>query len=410
LYIVSNASTATVSNSSLSGNSVDYGVGGGIYNYGTLTVSDSTVSGNSAYEGGGIENFGTLMVSDSTLSGNSTAYGHGGGGIYNALGTLTVSGSTLSGNTAGFGGGIYNAGYYPYSATLTVSNSTLSGNTADYGGGIYNSYGTLTVSNSTLSGNSASGLGGGIYNQGTLTLSNSTLTANRATFVGGGLEAYFGSPVLHNTLVAGNFGGATGTTAADVDGRLDLNGDYNLIGDGTRMTGLTNGVNGNQVGSASGPIDPLLGPLDDNGGPTFTMALLPGSPAIDAGNNAYATDFDQRGPGYPRIVNGIIDIGAFEVQAHAHGRRTELPLPDPVAVEPLQGGPLVGQPPDLPGGPSALPEPGIPDGQTGQPEPVPTGGSQEDPPLSLAVAPPTPGQPADSLGPLGLWDEMAGWS
>jgi hypothetical protein len=68
------------------------------------------------------------------------------------------------------------------------------------------------------------------------------------------------------------------------------------------------------VGSADNPIDPLLGPLDDNGGPTLTHALLSGSPAIDAGNNAYASDWDQRGPGYPRIVNGIIDIGAFEYQ------------------------------------------------------------------------------------------------
>jgi hypothetical protein len=123
-----------------------------------------------------------------------------------------------------------------------------------------------------------------------------------------------GSPVLHDTLIAGNFQGATGTTRDDVSGPLDPSGDYNLIGDGTGMTGLSNGVNGNLVGSADNPIDPQLGPLDDNGGPTLTHALLSGSPAIDAGNNAYATDWDQRGPGYPRIVNGIIDIGAFEVQ------------------------------------------------------------------------------------------------
>ena len=128
------------------------------------------------------------------------------------------------------------------------------------------------------------------------------------------MYVFSGSPVLHNTLVAGNFQGATGTTADDVSGRLDPGGDYNLIGDGTGMTGLSNGVHGNQVGNAFDLIDPLLGPLQDNGGPTFTMALLPGSPAIDAGNNAHATDWDQRGEGFPRIVNGIIDIGAFEYQ------------------------------------------------------------------------------------------------
>jgi hypothetical protein len=372
-----NGGTLTVSNTTLSGNSAPgyFGYGGGIYNSGTLTVSNSTLSGNSSsgYNflsgGGGIYNSGTLTVSNSTLSGN-TAYS--GGGISNASGGLTVSNSTLSGNTALYGGGIYNNSSY---GTLTISNSALSGNAADRGagGGIFNnSYGTLTISNSTLSGNSASG-GGGIYNGGTLTVSNSTLssntagasggggienqgtltvsnstlssnsayyysggiftwnstnpvtltnvtvTANRANIGGGsdhggGLSASSGSPVLHNTLIAGNFNGATGTTRDDVYGALNPGGDYNLIGDGTGMTGLSNGVNGNLVGSATNPIDALLGPLADNGGPTLTHALLSGSPAIDAGNNAYATDWDQRGEGFPRIVNGVIDIGAFEYQ------------------------------------------------------------------------------------------------
>src|SRR5260370_4166807 len=144
---------------------------------------------------------------------------------------------------------------------LTVSNNTLSGNSADFGGGgIYNT-GTLTVSNSTLSGNSF----GGIYNDATrpVTLTNVTLTANRANtgFHGGGLFVASGAPVLHNTVIAGNFRGATGTTRDDVSGALNPGGDYNLIGDGTAMTGLTNGVNGNLVGSAAAPIDPLRGPL-----------------------------------------------------------------------------------------------------------------------------------------------------
>jgi hypothetical protein len=164
-------------------------------------------------------------------------------------------------------------------------------------------------------------------------------------------------PVLHNTLIAGNFRGATARD--DVYGSLDPGGDYNLIGDGTGMSGLSNGVNGNLVGSADSPIEPLLGPLADNGGPTLTHALLPGSPAIDAGNNAYATAWDQRGPGYPRIVNGTIDIGAFEVQAHAHGRPTGQPLPDPLPVAvvrppaPNALGPVVTSPGGLPLSPAA---------------------------------------------------------
>jgi hypothetical protein len=308
-----NGGTLTVSNSTLSGNSsTSYAGGGGIYNRGTLTVSNSTLSGNSAGGAGGIANLGTLMVSNSTLSGNSaTDSGGNSGGIYNS-GTLTVSNSTLSGNSAtDSGGGILNNG------TLTVSNTTLSGNSAGGGGGITNN-GTLTVSNTTLSGNSATEYyGGGILNAyGTLpvTLTNVTLTGNRASRGGGGLTFYSGAPVLHNTLIAGNFRGATGTTRDDVSGALNPGGDYSLIGDGTGMTGLSNGVHGNLVGSAAAPIDPLLGPLQDNGGPTLTHALLPGSPAVDAGNNAYATDWDQRGEGFPRIVNGTIDIGAFEYQ------------------------------------------------------------------------------------------------
>jgi hypothetical protein len=278
--------TLTVSGSTLSGNSADYG--GGIANGGTLTVMGSTVSGNTSnYYGGGISDGGTLTVMGSTVSGNYSNYY--GGGIYIGYSgplTVTVSNSTLSGNTAGAGGGIANLTLF---GALTVSNSTLSGNSAGLGGGIYNR-GTLTVTGSTLSGNSA-GYGGGIYTDHgarAVTLTNVTLTANRAqTSAGGGLYVYSGSAVLHNTLIARNFRGATGTTRDDVFG--NPGGDYNLIGDGSGMTGLTNGVNGNLVGSADMPIDPLLGPLQDNGGPTKTHALLSGSPAIDAGNNAYAT-------------------------------------------------------------------------------------------------------------------------
>jgi hypothetical protein len=294
--------------------------GAGLYvNGGALTISTSHITTNQGIgglgglyghdgpgQGGGLYNSGTLMVSNSTLSGNLCSYA--GGGIAN-YGTLTVSNSNLAGNIGG-GGGIYNI------RILTVNNSTLSGN---IGGGIINYGGTLMISNSTLSGNTSVGTGGGIWNlTGTRSiLTNVTLTANRSNVGGGGLFVYpdFSvAPVLHNTLIAGNFRGVTGTTRDDVYGNLDTGGDYNLIGDGTGMTGLSDGVNGNLVGSSHAPIDPLLGALQDNGGPTQTHALLEGSPAIDAGNNAYATDWDQRGEGFPRIVNSIIDIGAFEVQ------------------------------------------------------------------------------------------------
>jgi hypothetical protein len=323
---VYNDGTLTVSSSTLSGNSVnsrDYGAdGGGIYNSGTLMVTGSTLSGNSAIvgrpgaQGGGIDNAGTLTVSNSILSGN-TSNDHG-GGVYN-FGTLTVTDSTLSGNSATFGGGISNFG------TLTVTGSTLSANSANIsvfsdGGGIYNG-GRLTVTSSTLSGNSAWS-GGGIDTIGTqtVTLANVTFNANRALYIngnGGGLYVSpFGgtaAPVLHNTLIAGNFRGATGTTRDDVSGALDPSGNYNLIGDGTGMTGLSNGVNGNQVGSANTPIDPLLGPLQDNGGPTKTNALLAGSPAVNAGDPTQLGVPDQRGV----IRSGGVNIGAYQASASA---------------------------------------------------------------------------------------------
>jgi hypothetical protein len=350
-----NTGMLTVTGSSLSGNTASgsgFVYGGGIYNSGPLTVTGSTLSGNTADYGGAIAAFGMVTVSNSTLSGN---FGRIGGGIYNP-GTLTFTFSTLSGNTVsssgGFpalGGGLFNLG------TLTVSNSTLSGNT---GGGIYND-GRLTVSNSTFSGNTA-GIGGGINSEGNspVTLTNVTLTANRAGSVGGGLAVFTAlKPVLHNTLIAGNFRRPTGTAPGDVWGILDPSGDNNLIGDGTDMTGLSNGVNGNQVGTADNPIDPRLGPLADNGGPTLTHALLPGSPALDAGNNAYATDFDQRGPGFPRIVNGIIDIGAFEFQGGGLGpapsrssRGQQAGLAERVAGLPPAVSHPVAEPPALPPG------------------------------------------------------------
>jgi hypothetical protein len=295
----------TIANGTTSGN------GGGIYNSGTLTISDSTLSGNSASgsigDGGAIENLGSLMINNSTLSGNSASFT--GGGIENS-GPLTISDSSLSGNSARGGGAIYSA-----FTTVTINNSTLSENSATlYFGGAIHNQGTLTVSNSTLSSNTASGEGGGgIYTHTTspVTLTNVTLTANRGG-QGGGLYTLDDS-VLHNTLIAGNFRGATGETRNDVFGVLDPGGDYNLIGDGTGMTDLQNGVNGNLVGSAAAPIDPLLGPLQDNGGPTQTMALGAGSPALNAGNPAQLGVADQRGV----VRTGGVNIGAYQASATA---------------------------------------------------------------------------------------------
>jgi hypothetical protein len=361
-----NSGTLTVIGSTLSGNSSlsslsPAGQGAGIYNSGTLTVTGSTFSGNtlagrdsygagifnaagtvtitnstfsdnrastmSAGGGGAIDNSGgTLTLTNCTLSGNSVN-GHGpgsGGGIYISAGTVNVISSTLSGNsvnTPGVGGG----GGIESSGTVNVISSTVSGNSASATGGGISNGGTVTLSNSTVSGNSASATGGGIWNVGTVTLSNSTVSGNSLNSPGvgsgGGIYNSSSSTVqTRNTIIAGN----TGSTGPDLFGDLGSLG-HNLIGDGTGGSGFDPT---DLVGTASNPIDPQLGPLQNNGGPTQTMSLLPGSPAIDAGDNTGAPDTDQRG--FPRIVGGTIDIGAFEIQPA--GQPTHLSIQGPASV------------------------------------------------------------------------------
>src|SRR5262249_29345452 len=224
-----------------------------------------------------------------------------GGGILNA-GQLTlvacaVSKNRSDGGTTGgaAGGGIYNTG------TLTVRDSTVSGNLVDSavyivsGAGIYNS-GQLFLDNSTVSGNLiwgvGDGYGGGIYAGGIVQVRFSTVTNNQDTWCtsGSGPGIFVaGTLSVRDTIVAGNASSWCGP-APNIYG--SYTGDHNVI-----------------------DLDAKLGVLKDNGGPTMTHKLLMGSPAIDAGDNTDAPEWDQRGPGFPRIVNGTIDIGSYEVQA-----------------------------------------------------------------------------------------------
>src|SRR5947208_5234658 len=253
--------------------------GAGIWNdHATLTVNSCAITGNSAtdskYAGGGILNDGFCC------------------GLGSGPATLNVANSTISGNSAnaGFGGGIMNLGL-GFPATLAVSNSTITGNTARDqagGGGIDTSsdgQAVATVANSTLSDNFGYA---GIINDGELTIGNTILKAG-----------------ARPTIIKVGFGH---TTSAG----------YNLSSD--NADGLLNGP-GDQINT-----EPMLGPLQENGGPTLTHALLPGSPAIDAGNpNFTPPPFDdQRGPGFDRVVNGRIDKGSFEVQGPG-------PTPTPTA-------------------------------------------------------------------------------
>ena len=264
-------------------------VGGGIYNLGTLDLINTTLSGNRLTGtgnnyGGGIYNDGTLELTNSTVSNNSATFG--------------VSGS--------LGGGIYNSG-----GTVTLTNSTVSGNETQQGGGIANrDSGTLTLTNSTVSGNEAIGAGGGISNlESTLTLTNSTVSGNSATGGrGGGIDNFtFGGPsaaTLLNTIVAGN----TAHTSPDVSGNIAFTSQSNnLIGDTAGSAGW--GTSDLQN------VEPLLGQLQNNGGPTLTHALLQGSPAIDGGTDIGCPARDQRGAlRQDGDADGTVtcDIGAFE--------------------------------------------------------------------------------------------------
>ena len=280
--------------------------GGGIFNSatGTLTLVRTTVSNNFVrVAGGGIWNLGTVTMTDSTVA-NNEAEGSTGGGIGNNGGSMTITDSTVSGNKSWLqGGGIFT------DATITMTNSTVSGNTsrgAD-GGGIRND-GTLRITNSTVSANKSntSRSGGGISNGGTLLLTNSTVTANNAgTVGGGGIHNFNGVVLMTNTILAGN----TAPTGPDCIGLPIRSNDNNLIGNDKDCDFTAKPTD--QVGTEGIPIGPKLGPLQDNGGPTFTHALLPGSPAIDAGNDAKAPATDQRGVRRPQ--GAASDIGSFEV-------------------------------------------------------------------------------------------------
>lgn len=278
--------------------------GGGIYSggNGTLSLQNSTVQGNIANgNGGGIFNSGFLWTDTSTVA-NNTASGGLGGGVY-TNGPASLTNTTLDRNQANdSGGGIYNGG------VLSLVRSTLSNNIANLdagvlgdGGGLYNSN-VATITNSTISANRViNGSGGGIYSSDNLTLSHSTLTLNIADGQGGGIRNT-GTATISNTIVANN--GAA--THQDVSGLFNSQGN-NLVGVVDGGFGFGSGP---LIGTAARPINPGLGPLADNGGPTRTHALLPGSPALNAGNATNPPATDQRG--FARVLQGFLDIGAIE--------------------------------------------------------------------------------------------------
>lgn len=298
--------TITVNHSSITENSAVTGAGilSGSYFDGS-SLNRTNVSGNVASGiGGGLQTVGSgrMTITDCTFDGNVA--GSAGAGINNE-GTLTINGGTISANSSEFGGGINSIG------TLTVNGTTIAANSAVTGAGINNNAGSIvTITNATISGNSASGNGGGINNATTgdaitLTINNSTIAENTAAGNGGGInnENDAVSARLRSTIVANNDATGLGDELSGI-----FRTEYSLI---ERRAGAT--IRESVAGSNRYGVDPLLGPLADNGGPTLTHALLPGSPAINRGSNPTPQSFDQRGLGYVRAA-GRADIGAFEVQ------------------------------------------------------------------------------------------------
>jgi CSLREA domain-containing protein len=295
-----------ISNSTFSGNNGGAVIG----SYSRVSVINSTVVNN----GSGISNSeGTLTINRSTISDSDN-----GSGIYNN-GTATVTKTTINNNdTSSKYGNIGGAGIYN-SGNMTVNDSTISNNKANrFVGGIRNS-GQLTLTNSTVSGNGGSfynspfgfGSGGGIYNTniGKLILTNSTITYNTSFVHGGGLcHDSSGTVTVRNTIISGN---VAGSPFADVAGAVVSQG-FNLIGNTTGSFGWTDSDLLNR--------NPLLVPLGYNGGLTLTHALMPTSPAINAGNSDLAVDpatnlrltTDQRGYGRYGFGSNTVDIGAFE--------------------------------------------------------------------------------------------------
>ena len=305
-HIVPSAGTVEISGVTIrNGSGSD---GGGLRNGSTLTLNNSTVTNNSAgSSGGAIANTdgGSLTIADSIFSGN-TAWD--GGAIFNPDGgTVTISGSVFDANTASQNGG----GIVTFQSTLTIDNSTFSGNNAATrdGGGIHGHEDFVNITNSTFSGNTA-GRGGGAVSswRSTVTIANSTFNGNTADFGGGGFfRSGSGTFSIKNTVIANN---VPDDCLADPVSSLG----HNLDGDGT--CGLSDPTDLSEM-------DPLLGPLQDNGGLTQTHAPLPGSPVIDSGNPALpgtggnaCQASDQRGIVRPLDGNGdgtaTCDMGAVE--------------------------------------------------------------------------------------------------
>jgi hypothetical protein len=304
-------------NSTIVSGGAEIAFGGGLFTTSSAQVYFSTVKNNSVRM-----NAGTTSSKYMALAGGlSIKYG---GNIYASTvsgNSVTCSGGTTSPpNAFCLGGGVMNSLNPGGGAPLAVSYSTISGNHADFIGGAVLSKYTLNLAQSTISGNSALG-GGGLVQKyvsgGSASISNSTIAVNTATYVGGGIFSYTSGPFSGSstppapiTLVSSIVAKNTGYNGAADDIYLPP-GPYSLTIAGTNDLVMAASPNVTLPGGTLS-ADPMLGPLANNGGPTLTMGLLAGSTALGVGSNPNNYTNDQRGPGFPRTVGELTDIGAFQ--------------------------------------------------------------------------------------------------
>ncbi len=344
----------------------------------TLTITGSTISGNTAhvYGGGGVQLYSdvggaSVDIEDSVVSNNQAMYS-GGGLYFYGISSATILRTTVSGNAASIGeSGTGGGGVFVGSAfqgDINIGESTISGNSGASGGGAwFYSYSPVHVFNSTISGNTATANeGGGVtffYVNG-FYANQDTTTANHAATVGGLYFAEDTAPAaVSHAATREKKGASTSSSGKDDKGaeehsvrtkRAHAQGGFFEAGsistilsanDGEDVGGAAStlhsnhsllGTNGTTVvddqGGTIRSSTPTLGPLQNNGGPTETHALLAGSAAIDTGfmpvPSFTGNEFDQRGTGFARVVNGTVDIGAFEVQPE------ETPTPEPIVITP----------------------------------------------------------------------------
>ncbi|CAB4609633.1 unannotated protein [freshwater metagenome] len=320
---------SVITGASISSNGAGILVGLGFGSH-TVEIDNTEITNNAGSSTGGlrVEEASSVVITDSVISGNTSTSGNGGGAFFaTSVGDVQIISTTVDGNTSGNWGG----GLYFLNDSVEVLDSTISNNTAISGGGGINFndvFQVASISNTTITGNSAN-YGGGIMVQGvaSLTINQSTITENTSTsnfYDGGGIALYSSvSLALSGTIISGN--SSVNVLSSDIEVKdsspITINADHSMFGVGTVDTDVTlNGV-GNVRSDSPG-----LGVLVDNGGLTKTMALLTGSPAIDAGPDPVATfdgnGFDQRGTPFLRVYGGRADIGAFESQ----------PIPEPTTT------------------------------------------------------------------------------